>query len=229
MKKKIIIAAFIAVFGLSFIPANTAFAQDPTGITSIITAAIKKVIQAMDLRLQRLTNKLVVLQTAQKALENSMAKLKLNEISEWGEKQRSLYETYYNDLKTVRNTIAVYKRVKEVAGYQVNILNEYKRAFSLLSKDKHFSSNEISYMQKVYTSILNESVKNLEQLTLVASSFKTQMTDAQRLELIDKAADNMEVNYSDLRQFSNQNMALSIQRSRSADEILTMKAYYGIK
>jgi hypothetical protein len=134
-----------------------------------------------------------------------------------------------NIIKTVRNTIALYKRVKEVATYQLNILAEYKRAWSLISQDKHFSPNELTYMHNVYTGIMDESVKNLEQLRLVSSSFQTQMSDAKRLELIDAAADKMEVNFSDLREFTDRNMVLSIQRSRTADETATMKAYYGIE
>lgn len=228
MKKSIVIALLFAILGLTTIPANTAYAQDPFGIIQIVKAGVQKVIKAMDLRLQRLQNNMMVLQNAQKALENSMAKLKLNEINEWGQKQKDLYGTYYNDLKTVRNTIALYKRVKEVASYQLQILAEYKRAWSLLSQDRHFNSAETQYMQQVYTGIIDESIKNLEQLRLVSSSFQTQMSDAKRLELIDAAANRMETNFSDLRAFSNRNMALSIQRSRSVDETATIKAYYGI-
>jgi hypothetical protein len=229
MKKSIVIALLISVIGLTTIPANTAYAQDPFGIIQIIKAGVTKVIKAMDLRLQRLQNNMMVLQNAQKALENSMAKLKLTEINEWGQKQKDLYGQYYNDLKTVRNTIALYKRVKDVATYQLRILAEYKRSWSLISQDEHFSPNELTYMKNVYTGIMDESVKNLEQLRLVSSSFQTQMSDAKRLELIDAAADKMEVNFSDLREFTDRNMVLSIQRSRTADETATMKAYYGIK
>jgi len=229
MKKSLVAFVLCAALGLTFLPVSNAHAQDPFGVTAIIKEAVKKVIKALDLKLQRLQNELLVLQNAQKALENAMAKLKLSEISEWGEKQKDLYLTYYNDLKTVRNTIALYKRVKEVATFQVNILNEYKRAFALLSQDKNFSTNELTYMQKVYTGILDESVKNLEQLRIVTNSFSTQMSDAKRLELIDAAADKMEGNYSDLRAFSNRNMSLSIQRARTTGEAQTLKAYYGIQ
>jgi hypothetical protein len=229
MKRSFLISILFASMLLVTVPANNVHAQDPFGLAQIIKAGVKKVIQAMDLRLQRLQNRLMVLQNAQKALENSMAKLKLTEISEWGQKQKDLYGKYYDELKTVRNSIALYKRVKDVATYQVNILAEYKRAWSLISRDKHFNANELAYMQSVYTGIIDESVKNLEQLRVVSSSFQTQMSDGKRLELIDAAADKMEVNFSDLREFTDRNMVLSIQRSRTVDETETMKAYYGIQ
>jgi len=63
---------------------------------------------------------------------------------------------------------------------------------------------------------------------VVVNSFKTQMTDAKRLELIDKAADQVDTNCSDLKEFNNQNYTLSIQRAKSENEVLTLRKYYGI-
>ncbi|MEP0711380.1 hypothetical protein [Algoriphagus sp.] len=61
-------------------------------IVEIIKAAVKKVIVAVDLQIQRQQNKVIWLQNAQKVLENTMSKLKLDEISSWTEKQRELYK-----------------------------------------------------------------------------------------------------------------------------------------
>ena len=83
-------------------------------------------------------------------------------------------------------------------------------------------------MQKVYSGILDESMKNIDQIFLILDSFTTQMSDAKRLELIDKAADRVDTNCSDLKQFNNQNYLLSIQRARDENEISTLKRYYGI-
>jgi len=61
-------------------------------IADIIKEGVKKVIIAIDLRIQRLQNETIWLQNAQKTLENQMSKLKLGEISDWVEKQRKLYD-----------------------------------------------------------------------------------------------------------------------------------------
>ncbi len=65
-----------------------------TPITVIITTVVKKVIRAMDLAIQRLQNETVKLQGIQKAIENAMAKLKLEEIAEWGKKQKELLQAF---------------------------------------------------------------------------------------------------------------------------------------
>ncbi|MNY54271.1 hypothetical protein D3C86_1901210 [compost metagenome] len=83
-------------------------------------------------------------------------------------------------------------------------------------------------MQKVYSGILDESIKNLDQIFLVINSFKTQMSDAKRLEIIAKAADEMDANYSALKKFNSSNIGLSIQRSASLDETAKLKEIYGI-
>ena len=54
----------------------TANMQAQTGILEVIQAGIKKAIKAVDLKIQRLQNKTIWLQNAQKVLENKMSKLK---------------------------------------------------------------------------------------------------------------------------------------------------------
>ena len=82
----------LAIVGLMcccmFMPIQETKAQIP--ILDIIKAAVKKVIKAADLQIQRLQNKTIWLQNAQKTLENKMSQLKLDEIKNWAEKQRKL-------------------------------------------------------------------------------------------------------------------------------------------
>ena len=218
----------IGLFVLStLMPSMQAKAQDP--ITLIIKEGIKKVIKAIDLKIQRLQNKTIWLQNAQKTLENKLSELKLKEISEWSEKQRKQYEVYFNELWEVKNAITYYKRIKEIITKQKDLVTDYQNAFRLLQRDKNFRPEEIDHMYDVYSGILEESVKNLDQIILVINSFSTQMSDQKRLELIDEAADKIEINAADLRQFTNQNIVLSLQRAQTKNDILTIKNYYGIR
>ncbi|MCH5684244.1 hypothetical protein LWM68_08205 [Niabella sp. W65] len=59
-------------------------------VWKVFTEAVKKALRAADLAIQRLQNKTIGLQNAQKEVENTMSKLKLREISDWAEKQRGL-------------------------------------------------------------------------------------------------------------------------------------------
>jgi hypothetical protein len=226
MKKiRKILLAILAIFVLS-LPLNEARAQFV--IAEVIKLTVKKVIKAIDLKVQRMQNKTIWLQNAQKVIENEMSKLRLTEISGWTEQQRKLYSSYYTELGNIKAVISKYQRIKDMAVKQVALVNEYKRAWGLFRQDKHFSPEELSYMQKVYVGILDASVKNLDEIMLAVSPAKTQMTDEQRLELIDIASNHLDENYIDLKQFNRQGIRLSLQRSKDLNDHQSIKKLYGI-
>lgn len=224
--KKLLVIAGIMVLGI-IAPIQHIQAQDP--ITLIIKEGIKKVIKATDLQIQRQQNKIIWLQNAQKTLENAMSETKLSEISNWVEKQRTLYKDYYEELQKVKGIISYYKRIKEITEKQVHLVEEYKRAFSLFKQDKHFGADELSYMGRVYSGILDESVKNLDQVFLVIHSFATQMNDAKRIEIINAAADRIDINYNDLNALNQQGILLSLQRAKAQNDVDAVKKLYGIQ
>src|SRR5690606_28615002 len=128
-------------------------------------------------------------------------KLKLDEISDWTEKQKEQYKEYFDELRKVKMLISYHQRIREITQKQIAIVQEYQRVWQLLQQDDHFTMKEIQYMGQVYTGIIGETVKNIDQLALVINSFKTQMSDAKRLEIINEVAEKVDVNYTDLRSF----------------------------
>lgn len=211
-------------FGLSLAPTQQSHAQ-----IGIIREILIKIIKAIDLAVQKVQNKTIWLQNAQKALENTMSKLKLDEISGWVEKQRTLYKDYFEELQKVKNIIAYYQRIKDLTQKNILLVDAYKKAFALFKQDQHFTSAEIAYMEKVYSGILEQSAKNIDQIFIVLNSFSTQMSDAKRLEIIDGAAEQVDKNYADLVQFNTQNKLLSLHRSKDQQDVDVVRALYGIK
>ena len=136
MKKLLIILVTVGLGAIA--PVQPTQAQIP--IADIIKNAIKKVIKAIDLEIQRQQNKVVWLQNAQKTLENAMSKTKLTEITDWVEKQKTLYKDYYEELRKVKAIISYYQRIKEMTEKQVHLVSEYKRAWALFRQDKHFTA-----------------------------------------------------------------------------------------
>ncbi len=214
---------FLIVFLALSVNANAQF-----DIIGIIRAGIKKVIVAVDLKIQKLQNKTIILQNAQKTIENTMSKTKLTEITDWVTKQKELYREYFDELRKVKDALAYYHRVKDIITDQAAMVKEYKAAWALFRSDKNFTVDELNFMAGVYNGMLSESLKNIDQLLLVASSFTTQMTDAKRMEIIDAAADKMEETFLDLKSFNNQNKAMSLQRSYERGEIEYSKRLYGL-
>jgi hypothetical protein len=209
-------------------PARPAEKTAALPILEIVKAVTKKVIKAIDLGIQRLQNKTIWLQNAQKQIENTLSKLKLDEISVWTKKQRDIYKDYYEELQKVKSIIIYYQRIKEISSKQTRLIEEYERAWNLFKKDQSFKVSELEYMEKVYDGILEESIKNIDQIFLIIDSFSTQMSDLKRLEIINKAADQIDTNYNDLRLFNQQNMLLSLQRAKTDADAKKVKQFYGI-
>jgi hypothetical protein len=191
-------------------------------VWTIVKKALVAAIKAMDLAVQRLQNKTIW-------LENTLSRLKLDEISEWTDKQKEQYAKYFDELKKVKEAITGYKKVKEIMQKQVRIVDEYKSAFAIFRQDKNFTPQEVEYMVMVYTGIIDESIKSLDQLFLVINSYSTQMSDGKRLDVINGVAGFIDENLNDLREFNQQNIRLSIQRTKGEREIQRVKAMYGIK
>lgn len=226
MKAKII--ACIICLLLIRTPARPAEKTAALPILEIVKAVTKKVIKAIDLRIQKLQNKTIWLQNAQKKIENVLSKLKLEEISDWTKKQKELYKGYYEELAKVKSIITYYQRIKDITKKQTRLVEEYERAWNLFKQDTHFKDNEIQYMERVYSGILEESVKNIDQIFLILDSFSTQMSDLKRLEIINEAADQIDANYDDLTLFNQQNVMLSLQRAKTEADVNQVKQFYGI-
>ncbi len=224
MKRCLVCLLLLVIF---MVPRHKVKAQDPVSL--IIMQGITKVIKAVDLKIQRLQTRTIWLQNAQKVMENTMSKLRLDEITDWVEKQRLLYKAYFEELQKVKLVLIYYHRVKEITELQLALVKQYKRSFDAVKRDAHFSPEEISYMGKVYSGIIEQSLQNLEGLYLVINSFTTQMSDEKRMEIIDKVKNAIQKNYDDLRGFSNQNIQLSMARAKDQREIIVIKNLYGLQ
>ncbi len=201
-------------------------AQDP--ILMIIKEGITKVIVAVDLKIQRLQNKTIWLQNAQKTLENTMSKLHLDEIKDWTEKQRKLYADYFDELRKVKMALTYYQRVRDIITQQSQIIREYKAAWALFRQDRNFTKEELDHMLSVYTGMMDESAKNIDQLFLVINAFVTQMSDAKRLEIIDAVSVSVDQTLMDLKAFNEESKMISLQRALEHGEIEYVKKLYGL-
>ncbi|MDX5421853.1 MAG: conjugal transfer protein TraI [Hymenobacteraceae bacterium] len=208
------------------LPLPGVLAQDP--ITEVIKAGVTKVIKAMDLRIQRQQNEVIWLQNAQKALENKMSELQLGEIRDWVDRQRSLYQEYYEELYQVKNTVADYQRLRGIARRQALLLEEYERAWRLLRQDEHFRPEERQYMARVYAGILEQSAQNMELVLLAVRAHATQMGDAGRMGMIREAAEQVDAAYNDLVLFNRQNFLLRLQRARTQQDVEAIRDLYGL-
>jgi len=200
-------------------------AQD---IPSIIREGIKTVIRAVDLGIQRVQTQTIVLQEAQKEVENVMSALELDDIRDWVEQQKDLYGEYFHELGQVKAVITGYHKVKEAIQRQEAIVAAYQQGLGRFRQDGHFSSAELAQMETVFSGILAESEKNVEQLGKAIGVLVWQMTDQERLAMVDEASAGIDRNYRDMIRFTEQNELLSLQRAKDADDYSFLLKLYGL-
>ncbi|MBW4888958.1 conjugal transfer protein TraI [Mucilaginibacter sp. HMF5004] len=205
---------------------NAVYAQIP--VVSLVTAAVKKVITALDIKVQQLQNQTIALQNAEASLENNLHLNSLNDISGWLNKERSLYSDYYQELAKVKTIISGYDEVRKIVSKQRQLLDEYHQASTLFHRDSHFSAAEMNAMEKIYSGILQESARNLDEVMLAVNSFQTQMDDAERISMVHHASSGMQTNLDHLRQYNNQNVTLSLERAKDDLDRQAVKQMYGI-
>jgi hypothetical protein len=153
----------------------------------------------------------------------------LDDITGWVQRQETLYSDYFQELWQVKSAITSYSKVSHLIQRQAQLISEYQQGWSAIKKDPHFSTAELGYMANFYTSILDESTRNIGQLTLAIKAFVTQMDDAARLRLIDETSDRIDRNYVQLRRFTQENTLLSLQRAKDGQDLQTIRTLYGIQ
>lgn len=215
---RVILVALLMVL-LSCIPA-TSNAQ--------FTEIIEAVIEAIDVGVQRAQNAVIDLQNAEKEIENDLSQTQLGQIADWTQQQKNLYSNYFTELWKVKAVITDFRKITSIIASQAQLVSEYKNAYAQVKRDPHFTVSEVSYIYNVLTGIVNESIQNIDQITKLLESFTVQMSDADRMRLIQHASDNIQREIGNLRAFSNQNAALSLQRATDQNDLNAIKQLYGL-
>ncbi|MFA0960301.1 conjugal transfer protein TraI [Roseivirga sp. BDSF3-8] len=192
----------------------------------IIRQGVKKAIRALDLKVQRLQNEQIWLQNAQKILENTLSKLRLEEISDWTQRQKALYEAYFQELWKVKQAIRTYQRVRDIVQMQKALYTEYQKAWPLIKASERFSDQEIAQMEKVYAAMLEDGLATLNDLRLVLEAFTTQMSDSERLKVIHQTEASITRVLNDLRRYNSRNLMLARQRGWDSNEAGQIGRWY---
>ncbi len=140
-----------------------------------------------------------------------------------------LHKDFLDGLLEVSPAVKKYKRIADIISYQLRIVKEYKAAFNQFKEDKNFTPNEIKYIGKVYSNLLVESLKCLDELSMVITAGKLRMSDDERLQAIDRIYNEIVDQFSFLQDFNNGTAVLSVQREKDMQDIDISRKLYNIK
>ncbi|WP_166925551.1 TerB family tellurite resistance protein [Flavobacterium poyangense] len=141
----------------------------------------------------------------------------------------SLHKTFLNALMQVSPAVKNYKRVAEIVEYQISIVKESRNGMNLFIKSGNFSGQEINYFEKVYGNLLNQSLRNLDELTMVITADKLRMSDDERLKAVDDIYEQMQDKLLFLRNFNTTSNVLALQRSKEKNDVYISKSFQEFK
>jgi hypothetical protein len=139
----------------------------------------------------------------------------------------NLHEAFLDSLMQVSPTVRKYKKIGEIIIFQTQLVKEYKSAFRRFDASNLFNTNEIKYMDNVYTNLFNKSLQNLEELTMVITAGKLRMSDDERINAIDRIYNDIADKLVFLRTFNKENNVLAIQRGREMVDTRVSKKLNG--
>lgn len=139
----------------------------------------------------------------------------------------NLHETFLDGLLTVNPKIKNYKRVSDILIMQKQLMSNYKSSFANFKGSNVFHERELSAMATVYDNLFSLSLKNLDELLMIITASKLRMTDAERLQAIDRIYDDMEEKTNFLQYYNTNNRALQKQRSQELRGINVISDLYG--
>lgn len=98
----------------------------------------------------------------------------------------TLNANYFNSLSQVSPAVQSDPKVKLIEDCQQQIMSAFSNEISWQKQQAILGSDEVGYIQQVYTGILSDCTADLNELNLTVTPGKAQMKDAERLAEIDK-------------------------------------------
>lgn len=151
-----------------------------------------------------------------------------NAVKDISEGNFDLHKLFLDDLLKASPAVQKYQKVADIINCQLQIMSEYDNAYNRFKQDDNFSADEIIYIGKVYSKLIDESVKGLSDLTTVITDGVLRASDDERLNQIDKLDAEMKDRLHFLRYFNNNTTILSLQRARERNDANTVKGIYGL-
>lgn len=174
------------------------------------------------------------LKQLEKILDNMYTGYKIlsqgyNRIKNIAEGNYNLHQLFLDGLYAVNPSVRNYKRIPLIINYQLVLMKEYKRAYSRFKDDPNLTTSELRYLEGVYSFLVKQSLRNIEELTMIITASKLRMSDDERMQAIDRIYVDMENKLSFLRYFNNSTKLLAMQRAKEKGETTAIQKLYEVE
>lgn len=141
----------------------------------------------------------------------------------------NLHRDFFGSLKQLNPRIKKYVKVVDIIAYQMKIIKEIKKTMQGIKETGQLTADELDYCKMVFENLLEECLKNVEELIIVIGDDELEMKDDERIKRIDALYADMQNKYAFSSSFSEEMGLLSVQRLGEQIEINRSKILIGLQ
>lgn len=139
----------------------------------------------------------------------------------------NLHKAYFDALWILSPAVRADPRLSTILNTTTRLVTSWQ-ATTRLGGNPLFTTQERSYITATLDALLQRCNHSVEELTMITTDNQLSMTDAQRLQALDRIAAAVDTDAAFLRHFNNDLAIEAARRQREANDITTLKALYGL-
>jgi hypothetical protein len=140
----------------------------------------------------------------------------------------NLHQSYFNSLGRVSPAVVNNPKIKLVSTYQQQIISGFDNEISWQKQQSILAADEMSYILAVYSNLLAECKKDIDELNMVITPGQAQMKDAERIKHIDAVYTATNDKYKFAQSFIANSHAFALDRQNSSQQTQVLKKLYNI-
>ena len=156
----------------------------------------------------------------------SIANTGLNLISNIKHGDFTMHQDYFNSLEQVKGPIKNDAKIAAMIAMQIQMLASYKTYASSFKSSGVFTNSEITYLQRVFTTVLDDVGKDITELTTIITDGQLQMKDDQRMTRVDNLYINMSGKYDFMYSFGDDVQLQATQRQTELQQTQQLQKFY---
>ncbi|WP_230978933.1 hypothetical protein [Flavobacterium supellecticarium] len=158
----------------------------------------------------------------------NIAKKGLKTVGDLSKGEFDIHGDYFESLKLVNPKIRTHPKVSTIMQLQRRIINRYNISRGELLFNDVLSDEEKRSINEVYSRLITDCEKTLDELISVITDHKLEMKDEERIERIDKIHQDMQEKFMFCESFSAENKLLAIARLKEKREVERSRIQQGL-
>lgn len=139
----------------------------------------------------------------------------------------NLHKDFLDRLLAVSSTVRGYYKVPAVIDKERSIVAETQAAARRWAVSGWFTTSELGYLQRTYALAVDKASGCLDRLTMVTTADELRMSDADRMEAIDRIHADVSGQLEGLRRFNDAVAVQAMQRAKENGSVWMLKKLYG--